>query len=330
MQLIFRKVSDVKKEKEMAERRKNDPALNHTQDHLVRKLFSKFKRGGPAAVGSFRRESQDVERGGGGGDITDNGIPLGCGREGNGHGGRGGFRDNRVEPDPSGKHGGSPTKRVIQRDRGARRSLVGGGGGWGRLKGGDDTAPPPPQPPANNPMTPVLSPDGDEGVSMAPRERRPSKDVTPADLTASLNRESDSLSAAAASYSSKPQQSATTSQEYKEIMRNMSDFKVDMRQDIHGMNGKISRMEEMMTDFIGKLNVALPQATTAAATAAEDEEEAARAHRHRRRHHRHKSHSRDRSKGADKADEEEAAADNQASKTTGGMRLVPGRKEEYL
>ena len=44
-QLIFRKVSDLKKEKELAERRKNDPALNQTQDHLVRKLFSKFKRG---------------------------------------------------------------------------------------------------------------------------------------------------------------------------------------------------------------------------------------------------------------------------------------------
>lgn len=42
--LIFRKVSDLKKEKELAERRKNDPALNQSQDHLVRKLFSKFKK----------------------------------------------------------------------------------------------------------------------------------------------------------------------------------------------------------------------------------------------------------------------------------------------
>ena len=57
LQLIFRKVSDVKKEKELAERRKNDPALNHTQDHLVRKLFSKFKKG-PEAMGG-----KDLERG---------------------------------------------------------------------------------------------------------------------------------------------------------------------------------------------------------------------------------------------------------------------------
>ena len=52
-QLIFRKVSDVLKEQELAERRKNDPVLNHTQDHLVRKLFSKFKKGDGTPSGSL-------------------------------------------------------------------------------------------------------------------------------------------------------------------------------------------------------------------------------------------------------------------------------------
>ena len=33
-QLIFRKVSDLKKEEELAKRRKNDPALNQSQDHI--------------------------------------------------------------------------------------------------------------------------------------------------------------------------------------------------------------------------------------------------------------------------------------------------------
>ena len=54
----------MKKEQELAERRKNDPALNQTQDHLVRKLFSKFRKGGhetsaPLIGGS----SKDLERG---------------------------------------------------------------------------------------------------------------------------------------------------------------------------------------------------------------------------------------------------------------------------
>ncbi len=96
-QLIFRKVSDVKKEKELAERRKNDPALNHTQDHLVRKLFSKFKRapsaderggGGGGGGGGGRRmldvaERRDVEKGAGAPGLMiqdqadNNGIPPG-------------------------------------------------------------------------------------------------------------------------------------------------------------------------------------------------------------------------------------------------------------
>jgi potassium voltage-gated channel Eag-related subfamily H protein len=44
LQLIFRKVADVHREKELAERRKNDPQLDQQQDHLVRKIFSKFRR----------------------------------------------------------------------------------------------------------------------------------------------------------------------------------------------------------------------------------------------------------------------------------------------
>lgn len=34
----------MRREKELAERRKNDPQLDQQQDHLVRKIFSKFRR----------------------------------------------------------------------------------------------------------------------------------------------------------------------------------------------------------------------------------------------------------------------------------------------
>jgi potassium voltage-gated channel Eag-related subfamily H protein len=37
-------VADVRREKELAERRKNDPQLDQQQDHLVRKILSKFRR----------------------------------------------------------------------------------------------------------------------------------------------------------------------------------------------------------------------------------------------------------------------------------------------
>ncbi|XP_071440643.1 potassium voltage-gated channel protein eag isoform X3 [Hetaerina americana] len=48
--LIFRKVADVRRERELAERRKNEPQLDQSQDHLVRKIFSKFRRGGGATA----------------------------------------------------------------------------------------------------------------------------------------------------------------------------------------------------------------------------------------------------------------------------------------
>lgn len=41
--MIFRKVADVRREKELAERRKNEPQLDSNQDQLVRKIFSKFR-----------------------------------------------------------------------------------------------------------------------------------------------------------------------------------------------------------------------------------------------------------------------------------------------
>ncbi|XP_015925684.1 potassium voltage-gated channel protein eag [Parasteatoda tepidariorum] len=56
--LIFRKVSDVKRERELAERRKNEPLQELSQDHLVRKIFSKFRRNG-----SHDRTTPDVEKG---------------------------------------------------------------------------------------------------------------------------------------------------------------------------------------------------------------------------------------------------------------------------
>ncbi|KAI2805179.1 Potassium voltage-gated channel sub H member 5 [Blomia tropicalis] len=69
--LIFRKVADVKREQELAEKRKNDPQPDLAQDHLVRKIFSKFRKpsdgvpslGAPTRPGSSVPNSADVEKG---------------------------------------------------------------------------------------------------------------------------------------------------------------------------------------------------------------------------------------------------------------------------
>ena len=44
MQLIFRKVADVKKEHELSERQKNEAPLDLPSDHPLRKLISRFRR----------------------------------------------------------------------------------------------------------------------------------------------------------------------------------------------------------------------------------------------------------------------------------------------
>lgn len=62
--LIFRKVADVKREKELAERRKNEPQLATNQDHLVRKIFSKFRRAPQSHQGSKEAQTpSDAEKG---------------------------------------------------------------------------------------------------------------------------------------------------------------------------------------------------------------------------------------------------------------------------
>uniref|UniRef100_T1JZC8 Cyclic nucleotide-binding domain-containing protein n=2 Tax=Tetranychus urticae TaxID=32264 RepID=T1JZC8_TETUR len=56
--LIFRKVADVKREMELAERRKHDPQPDLAQDHLVRKIFSKFRKpSDTSSVPTFSRPS---------------------------------------------------------------------------------------------------------------------------------------------------------------------------------------------------------------------------------------------------------------------------------
>lgn len=64
-------MADVKREQELAERRKNDPVLDVAQDHLVRKIFSKFRKPSDSGVPQSRPGSSlthgpvshDIEKG---------------------------------------------------------------------------------------------------------------------------------------------------------------------------------------------------------------------------------------------------------------------------
>lgn len=62
--LVFRKVADVKREKELADRTKDDTQVTANQDHIVRKIFSKFRRQ-PTTQGSkdSGASQSDAEKG---------------------------------------------------------------------------------------------------------------------------------------------------------------------------------------------------------------------------------------------------------------------------
>ena len=71
----------MKREKELAERRKNEPKMDQNQDHLVRKIFSRFRKGGSNSssnlLGSSTTSAPSSAHGGG--NTTANGP---CGSQG--------------------------------------------------------------------------------------------------------------------------------------------------------------------------------------------------------------------------------------------------------
>lgn len=123
----------MKKEQELAERRKNDPALNQTQDHLVRKLFSKFRKGGQeTSIPLIGGSSKDLERGEHFFAI-DNGMPGEALRLGAGSGGVGAVKNfkNRIAASESGGEGCNNHNLAGTANRTKPR-------GWARLKGSSD------------------------------------------------------------------------------------------------------------------------------------------------------------------------------------------------
>ena len=128
------KVSDVKKEQELAERRKNDPALNQTQDHLVRKLFSKFRKGGQESSIPLGGSSKDLERGEHFFAIDNGMVPGETLRLGKGSGVGGGKNfKNRIAASESGGEGCNIHNMAGTANRTKPR-------GWARFKGSlDDT-----------------------------------------------------------------------------------------------------------------------------------------------------------------------------------------------
>ena len=228
-------MSDLKREKELAEKRKNDPALNQSQDHLVRKLFSKFRKTNTSSDMSALVPLRDPERGDSSPVISRNNsvttlsppsrLPEtnenGHSNTGTGTGKQSNSSILNVNKSTNKVNSELTTlSETSEKPPTKPRSLCNGPRGWGRLKaktGGD------PQNSENTPATicePVVA--TETPVSSSDPKSSPPRPMFNIPL---LSLSSDS-EAVCPETSSGPVLPAAQSPEYSQMMANLMDFKV--------------------------------------------------------------------------------------------------------
>ncbi|GLV37371.1 ether a go-go [Carabus blaptoides fortunei] len=278
--LIFRKVADVRREKELAERRKNEPQLDQTQDHLVRKIFSKFRRdrthhsgaasaspggGGPGTGNSSVAEKDDAS--GTALVATKPARPTSVrtskwGRL---------LGSSSVEECPS-QPPASFTRSLSARDTASKErpgssssgSSSGGqssGGGGGSSGGG-----------SGNKVFPKLQKmSSSPGITRQDTIEETAETAPQDELTSSHPIHHSSHHHTSRSMSLRKMESydcglrdpaaiALYSEplappEYKEIMSNLMDFKVDVKLEIQRLNQRMGRMEELLTELVNRVSV---------------------------------------------------------------------------
>jgi len=267
--LIFRKVSDLRREKELAERRKNDPALNQSQDHIVRKLFSKFKKTPTSCDMSALVPFKDAERGeviqspaisrnNSVSRLSPPKVPEPTNHTSNGNCLLNVNKStNKVNSELTTVRE-TPDKRLsMAMCNGPKKKM----GGWGRLKAKATPDPPPEEVPINQPeLAPPESikvqvtgkPSDKETNDPQKAEHKANSFNIP---TLSLSSDNETIASSQPPQSSAIQNTIPPIQtpEYTQMMANLTDFKVDMKMEIQQVNQKINRIEDLMTNFLEQL-----------------------------------------------------------------------------
>lgn len=278
--LIFRKVADVKREKELAERRKNEPQLDQNQDHLVRKIFSKFRRdrSQQAPVVNSQHHASDVEKGNE--DGNDKAITRVVSTT---------KLSSVAEKDDS-SGGGVKTS--------VARPIVGRTSKWGRLLGsasldsGSETSTQAPQsftrslsakdtvkdrPSSSSSGSSGGQPTPGSGNKVFPKLQKVSTNSGPSitrqdtidEMVEIEPPHSRNLSlrkmqsydcglrdpTTASMYQTPLPDPLIAPPEYKELMTNLMDFKVDVKLEIQRLNQKMNRMEELLSELVKKISI---------------------------------------------------------------------------
>ncbi|XP_076223490.1 potassium voltage-gated channel protein ether a go-go isoform X6 [Nomia melanderi] len=272
--LIFRKVADVRREKELAERRKNEPQLDQAQDHLVRKIFSRFKTDGDAQIGVTRaangRSQQDSDE-----ELTVNVLPPWPSFR---------FRRERHTADvekgdgkdgKDGKEGeSSHSRKLSAADEGT--ATKGRPGKWGRLLGSAS-----------------LDSGSETGTgvdtfkrSLSARDARPSSSggsnkVFPkfGKLTGTIEESGDGDTGKESSQQQQQQASAADSKQLqlrrlesyddglistqpshdREILAAVLEVKVDLKLEVQRVNQRLAKIEDMLQMLMSRLPTVSPQ-----------------------------------------------------------------------
>ncbi|KAK5643336.1 hypothetical protein RI129_007181 [Pyrocoelia pectoralis] len=272
--LIFRKVADVKKEKELAEKRKNEPQLDQSQHHLVRKIFSKFRGDRTQHTPPAAHPTTDVEKG----EEGDKPIVRVTSAA---------KLSSVAEKDDS--SGGSITTKV-SRPPTARTSK------WGRLLGSaslDSASDSSTQPPtftrslsardaskdrpssSSSGSTAGQQTVGGSGNKVFPKLQKMSTTSSPGIIRQDTIEEIVEIETprlrnlslrkmesydgglrdpAVAHFYQQPVPDTIAPPEYKELMTNIMDFKVDVKLEIQRLNQKMGRMEELLSELLKKVS----------------------------------------------------------------------------
>ncbi|KAF6212448.1 hypothetical protein GE061_012971 [Apolygus lucorum] len=294
--LIFRKVADVRRERELAERRKNEPQLDQNQDHLVRKIFSKFRRDRAALTPQLSiSPSQDPERGEKSADGALSPVPvkLTCVAEKEDSSATttsttvatttvvatsassmtvvarpttiraskwGRLLGSSLDSGTETSSAASVSRTHSVRDSPAKSSggsTSGGNGGGSGNKVFPKLQKVTAASSSLGPTTMVSRQETIDEVGEAEDKGRPpivrKLESYDSGIIKSEQKSSESTF--------KPQPSATLP-EYKEIMTNIMDFKVDVKLEVQKLNQKVARMEELLTEVLSRLGSASPSSAS--------------------------------------------------------------------
>ncbi|CAG0879230.1 unnamed protein product [Cyprideis torosa] len=232
--LIFRKVADLKREKELAERQKNQPMEELSQDHLVRKIFSRFRRAGGTTVGSGpgtpggEKGSLDAEKGEGTPPRGLSGVTLAITQD---------------AADATGPAPGAPAGPGTQKEQTAKALKGLKGGKWGALLRGSEP-PTAVAPEGEMKKRPAPSPPKSEGAEHAtePADKKVGK--SPAAEPSSSGAPKSSLASPSTGV-------GISSPDLGEILSALMDLKVDMKREVQKISQRLSRVEEKMAQLAG-------------------------------------------------------------------------------